>query len=228
MNAADKDAVRGLLLTSWLADLRQDRAPQPLPEMELLSATERAEVLELARFYKATLYPTPATGIEVDRVGSRLKGRIQQEQLAARQRTASLLQEGVPFGRVIQAARQDRQINARRLEAAIAVASGTVGQLETTEMPPHRLPMDKLVALLRALGLASHQMVGVVRQASLEWAQRVYAQPATQLGRTDAEVTDEERRQLLEDGEAGADQAALAGEVASVEQFCRALSSRLR
>ena len=226
MDAAEKDAVRGLLLDRWLEDLRQDRAPSPLAAMKLLSEQEIEEVLELARFYKATLYPGTVSSVDVDRLGARLQEQVLREQVEAHQEAAAAAEEASSFGAAVVGARTKRQINAHRLEEAIGLPAGTVRRLESGELPPHRLALDTMVALLRALGLASGRVVELIRWASLAWAEAAYARPATQLGRTDAQLEPGERRQLLEAEAHASDAAELAAERERIEQYCQALVSR--
>jgi RNA polymerase sigma factor (sigma-70 family) len=227
MDAADREAVKGLLLEAWIDDLRQDRRPRLLPEMNSLTQEEIAEVMALARWYKGSLHPTELDAHALNGVTSSVRSRIAQARAKERQAAEAIVAEAPSFSTLLQTALRHQGVNLQAVERTQALPARTVQQLETGQLPPHRVPLEKMVALLRGLRLVSERVVTLVRQASIAWAEQSYGQPQTQLGRIDPTLDEEERGQLLRETSAAGGDDGLGGELERIEAYCRTLAGRL-
>src|SRR5438045_2738722 len=104
MDVREKDEVKGMLLERWIEDLREDRAPKSLPEMQLLTPEEIGEVLLLARWYKASLYPTEPR-IDVDDLAASLRAAVMQDRAASQSVAADLVETTPTFGALVKGIR---------------------------------------------------------------------------------------------------------------------------
>lgn len=227
MNTPSKTTIKGLILERWLEDLRQDRPPAPLPEMAPLSERDVDELLRLARWYKAALFPARPEAAAVATLHTAVLERVRAERAAAQAGADQATASAGSFGALIRQVRAARGIAAPELDRALVIPAGTVDRLESEELPPHRLPLDKMAPLLRCLGLAMQRVVDLMRVASLTWAQSTYGAPQTRLGLIDGQVDEEERRRLLDDRRPGEQRVRLAEEIKAIERYCRLVARSL-
>lgn len=228
MESPDKEVLKGMLLDQWMEDLIEDRAPRVLPEMEQLSQYEIAETLALARWLTAMTPATP-TPAEVESVAATVSARIRREEEEEQSALAVAAKEATSFGGLLTTARRIRQLRSTDIERTLRLPNGTLDNLENGVLPPHRIAVDRMVALLRALRVTTTEVVELVRSAGFEWATRVYTQPATQLGRIDAQLRAASRHALLAEAEAAGDQRAdLLEELDRIDRYCNSLAAQLR
>lgn len=226
MQSPDKEVLKGMLVDRWMEDLRQDRAPSILPEMQELSQQEIAETLALARWLGA-VDPVSVQSAEVDSVAAAVRARVRRDDEQQGQALEDAIEQATSFGGLLAVVRRVRQVKAVDIERALRLPNGTLENLESSTVPPHRIPIDTMLALLRSLHVATSEVVELIRQAGIEWVSRVYNQPATQLGRIDSQFVDM-RHHLLTEATAQEDQRAqLAEELDRLEQYCRSLAARL-
>ena len=193
-----KEVAKGQLLDAWLEDLRSQRSPRPMPEAASLSTGEVEEVLELARWMKASLYPAATSGLAVGDLVSSVRNVMAHDEAANAQAVSETVEGSEEFGHLVSRVRRLRNIDAIRLEQALTLPSGTIRRLETGELPPHRLPVEKMLPLLRSLRLTSTLVVDLVRRTSLEWLAASFGSGLqTRLGRLDVGLSNVERRELL-------------------------------
>jgi hypothetical protein len=228
MESPDKEVLKGMLLDRWLEDLEADRAPSVLDEMQHLSQEEIAETLALARWLAAMTPATP-TPTEVESVAATVHARIRRDEEQQRQALANAAEQATSFGGLLISSRGIRQLRPAAIERALRLTSGTLDNLEKGVLPPHRIPVDQMVALLRTLRVATTKVIEFIRAAGFEWASRVYTQPTTQLGRIDSQLGAASRHALLAEATAEGDQRAeLMAELDEIERYCQALASELR
>jgi hypothetical protein len=228
MDASEREAIKGKLLDRWIEDLRQDKAPTLLPEIALLSPEERAEVLELARWYKGSLYHQSSDSQpNVEALAKGLRDFVLNEQEAEARQAERLVDAAPTFGALIREACTWRTINPRSLEQALKLPTGTINRLEVGELPPHRVPVESMLPLLRGLRLESGQVVKVLQETSITWANAAYNQAQTQLGRTDAGLTSEARRELLSEGHHDERANQYVQELTTITRYCDELARRL-
>jgi signal transduction histidine kinase len=77
----DTEAIKGRLLSLWLDDLWAEKRPRMAPELHDLSNEDITEVMDLARWCKATYAPTVLT----DEALADLKARAREAIAQARQ-----------------------------------------------------------------------------------------------------------------------------------------------
>lgn len=225
MESPDKEVLKGALLERWMEDLRQDRAPSLLPGLQQLSQQEIEETLTLARWLTA-MTPASPTVSEVDSVTASVRARIHQDDEQQGQELATVVEQATSFGGLLLVARGSRQLKPLDIERALRLPSGTLTKLENAVIPPHRIPIDTMLTLLRLLRITTSEVVELIHQAGVQWANKVYAQPASQLGRIDSQLDIESRGHLLAEATAQEDQhAELAEELESVESYCRSLAA---
>jgi hypothetical protein len=130
MDASDTEAIKGMLLDHWIEDLRQDKAPTPLPEMDQLGTDERAEILELARWYKGALYAqdpsSPREG--ADEFALRLRNDVLHVRAEERRAAAQLASAARTFGAIVRDARTRRNVDLLALERTLALPTGTLAR----------------------------------------------------------------------------------------------------
>lgn len=228
MEFPDKEVLKGMLLDRWLEDLQVDRVPTVLDEMQHLSQEEIAETLALARWLAAMTPATP-TPTEVESVAANVRARIRCDEEQQQQALTDTVEQATSFGGLLVTSRGIRQLRPAALERALRLTSGTLDNLEKGVLPPHRIPVDRMVALLRALRVATAEVVELIRVAGVEWASRVYSHPTTQLGRIDSQLGAASRHDLLAEATAEGDQRAeLIAELDVIERYCQSLTAELR
>ncbi len=228
MANSEKEVLKGLLLDRWMEDLAADRQPSILPEMNELSQQDIAETLALARWMTAAVNPVIPALSESEAVATKVRARIRRSDDHQQHELMNAMHQATSFSGLLLMARRIRQIRSSDLERQLRLPIDALTGLENGTVPPHRIAVDSMIALLRALRIATENVVELVRQSGREWAVRVYSQPATQLGRIDDQLQAEQRRALLaEDTESGEQSAQLRDELAHVEQYCQTLAARL-
>jgi hypothetical protein len=223
--ATEREVVKGRLLDAWIEDLRSDREPRVLPEMQALTAAELEEVMQLARWYKASFYPSRAPVTGIDSLVAKLREKVYQDRLSDFEQVREVAANSATFEGALRAARTRLGVETRVLEQAYSLSSGLLRQLESGQVPPHRVAVEKLAALLRGLRF-SHQIVELIRRSCLQWAETAYGTAQTQLGRIDPSVSDAERFKLLQDAAEGTDEG-LVREVERIRDYCESLERRL-
>lgn len=227
MESPDKDALKGMLLDRWMDDLRHDRSPSVLPELRQLDQHDIAETLALARWLTA-MPPTMPTPAAVDSVVAAVRARIRDDEARQHQALGEAVEQATSFGGLLLAARGVRQLKSSDLERSLKLPSGTLANLEGASVPPHRIPLNTMLRLLRALRIATGDVVNLIRQAGVEWASRVYTQPVTQLGRIDSQLDAQSRYRLLAEATAQQNQQEqLAEELERLEVYCQSLISQM-
>lgn len=228
MESPDKEVLKGMLLDRWMEDLHEDRAPSVLPEMQQLSQHEIAETLALARWLAGMSAPSP-TPTEVESVAATVCARIRREEEQEGQALAEAAEQATSFGGLLLTTRRIRQLRSTDIEQTLSLPTGMLDNLEKGVLPPHRIAVDRMVALLRSLHVASIGVVDLLREAGFEWANRVYNQPATQFGRIDSQLSTDSRHALLSEATAMGDhRAELIEELERIERYCQSLTAQLR
>lgn len=77
--AEDREELKGKLLLFWIGDLRNDLEPRFCSEAQALTESEAEEVMRLARFVKAILYPSEAPSGDVGEYAENLAARAFEE-----------------------------------------------------------------------------------------------------------------------------------------------------
>lgn len=216
--AEPREELKGRLLVLWLEDLRKDQVPQRHPEMSLLSTSDAEEVMELARFIKGSFYPS-ATTRNMECFTEDISKLFSVEQAKEEEISRSALENAASFADLIRQVIIFFNADRNALRELLNVPASTLSELERGELPPHRLPVGKMIRLLCALRLTSTGVIELIRKSSLDWAEASSHKGSARLGRVDEKVADEERVQLMdEQGEP------MAAEMARVDRFCAALS----
>jgi hypothetical protein len=220
--AEPREELKGRLLVLWLEDLKNDQAPQRYPEMGLLSTSDLEEVMGLARFIKGSFYPSAAMPSNMECFTQDLSKQLSAEIAKKEEMGRSAIENAASFGELIQQTIDLFHVDRSALRELLKVPTTTLGELETGELPPHRLPLEKAIRLLCALRLTSTGVIGLIRKSSLDWAQASSEKSSAKLGRIDRHIIDEERVELMDQqGEP------MGAEAARVERFCSALSRAL-
>jgi hypothetical protein len=217
--AEPREELKGRLLVLWLEDLRNDQVPQRHPEMALLSASDVEEVMDLARFIKSSFYPSAAMPRNMECFTEDVSRLLSLERAKEEELSRSAVENARSFADLIRQMIVLFHVDKSALRELLNVPASTLGELERGELPPHQLPVEKLIRLLCALRLTSVSVIEVIRKSSLDWAEASSHIGSERLGRVDGKIADEERAGLMdEQGEP------MAAEVGRVEKFCSALS----
>ena len=228
MDAEEKEVIKGMLLDRWISDLRQDLTPTVLSEMEHLTPQEIDETLRLARWMAAALAPVTPPIAEADAVAATVLAQIQSE-TKQHEILSDVVKQATSFAGLILTARSIRKVRIPELERALRLREGMIEGLEYAKIPPHRVPSESLVTLLRALHVAAIDVVPLIRADSVQWAQSAYSQASTQLGRVDTRLGAAQRYLLLaEAAQHDNPQRELAEELQQIEQFCEVVAEQLR
>lgn len=217
-----REELKGRLLVRWLEDLKNEKEPGLYEEMSLLSPAEAEEVMNLARFAKASFYP--GEGLSDD-VGScaRVMSRSFAEELAKQiEANRATVRNARSFGELIRTIVKSLSVDQSALRDLVKLPNSVLRDLETGQLSPHRVPLEKMVKLLLILRLTCEEVVELVRKSSLEWTNSVYSRTPTRLGRIGLEVSGNERARLL------SDPTAASGEQREIEEFCSGLAKALR
>jgi hypothetical protein len=220
--AEPREELKGRLLVLWLEDLKNDQAPQRYPEMGLLSNFDLEEVMDLARFIKGSFYPSAGMPGNMESFMKDLSKLLSAEITKEEEMGRTAIENAASFGELIQQTIALFHVDRSALRELLKVPTATLGELETGELPPHRLPLEKTIRLLCALRLTSTGVIGLIRKSSLDWAQSSSGKGSARLGRIDRHVVDEDRVELMEEREQP-----ISAEAARVEEFCSALSRAL-
>lgn len=220
----EEEALKGRLLDAWIEDLRNDRPPRALPGMEELTPDVREEVLRLARWSKATFHPSQVPDSEVSALAKSLREGVYGKRQEEIRWTDQLIAQGKGFGASLRAARLHLDIDARALEERCTLSEGHIAHLESDQLPPHRIAVDKMLLLLRHLRFSGN-IVDVIRRSCLEWAAVAYGREQTQLARIDHTVSDSKRVELLQNTSRDTKDA-LEREKRRIQQYCQDLASQ--
>jgi hypothetical protein len=217
--AEPREELKGRLLVLWLEDLRNDQVPQRHPEMALLSTSDVEEVMGLARFIKGSFYPSAATPRDMESFTEDVSRLLSVERAKEEEMSRSAVEKARSFADLIRQMIVLFHVDRSALRELLNVPASTLSELEGGELPPHRLPVEKLIRLLCALRLTSTGVIGLIRKSSLDWAEASSQKGSARLGRVDEKVSDKERAELMdEQGQP------MAAEVGRVNKFCSALS----
>ncbi len=219
--ADEREALKGRLLNLWLQDLKNDRPPGIYPEVGTLSPTELEELMGLARFIKGNLYPSSSMPVNVDSFAAKLAHVVFQERKDQIEINQSFIKNAETFSQLVFHTLGSLRIDRANLQRSLTLPQATLSDLETEKMPPHRLPVKTMVRLLVALRLASAEIVNLIRKSSREWALRTYPAGQTQLGRIDPSLSNEERRNVMQD------QGELNKEFEWIDSYCSRLHEEL-
>ncbi|OGO52534.1 MAG: hypothetical protein A2148_08550 [Chloroflexi bacterium RBG_16_68_14] len=222
---AESEAVKGMILDAWIEDLGSDRSPRTIPEMGTLTPEELEELMQLARWYKASFFASQSVQTDVDSMAATLRERVYEDRASELELVAMLTGNAITFGSALQAARARLGVEPEVLEQAHALPRGVVSQLEAGKLPPHRVAIDKMVVLLQGLRF-SQQVLDLIRRSCIEWAASAYGQAQTQLGRIDRSLNNVERLRLLQDAAGEADEG-LSKELDQIREYCNTLEARL-
>lgn len=228
MALTDKDILKGMLLDRWTEDLRQDRPPSTLPEMQQLTQQEIVEVLAQARWLITLVEPAAPPSSELQSVLAEVRARIERHEEQQDQTLGDAVSRATSFGDLLLLSRRARKVRVADLERDLKLSAGMLSNLETAKVPPHRIPISTMAALLRALRIARSEVVEFVYQAGFTWANSAYTRTATQLGRIDAQPGTASRHDLLSEAATHDDHPAqLAEELEQLERYCQSLSAQL-
>lgn len=221
MKQQDRDTVKGELLLLWLEDLRCDREPRICPEMQSLAPDEIREVMSLARFLKAAEWQSEVS-VDLDKYARTISERVLLRNVCEAQHTAQLIQSSPEFPDMLREAINSLSIDRRGLQESLALPRHTLSDLESGRMPPHRLPLDTMLKLLRAVRADTKDVVSLIRRSALRWANSTYQRGQVQLGRVDLSLSDDTRVRVMRD-----DNGVLAQEVARIHKYCDDLAAKL-
>lgn len=213
----ERNDLKGSLLNHWIEDLKNDRPPGMYPEVDSLSPEEIEDVLGLARFVKGNLYPSNAMPVDVYAYASELGRLVSQQRKDQIELNRSAIGQSESFGKLVSRQIGYCRIDRNALQQAVAIPRNALPEIETEQMPPHRLQVESMVRLLVALRLASTEVIDLVKRSAREWAFRVYSCGQTQLGRIDVSLTNEERQRLMED------RGDLDKELTRIDSYCERL-----
>lgn len=216
-----REELKGKLLLLWLDDLKNDRKPGVYPEMQMLAPAEIEEVMSLARFVKTTFFPSETPQTSLGEYASRLARRVFRERDRLKEANRVLAAKSVSFGELVRTAMVSQGIDRIALLDSLGLPATTLTEIEAGRLPPHRLPVDRMVRLLTALSLAFREVIDAIRNSSLRWANTEYSKTQTQLGRLDVAMQGDERRKLMQDNDS------LDDETERIEFYCAQLSKIL-
>jgi hypothetical protein len=217
-----REELKGRLLGRWLADLKDEKEPGLYEELNFLSPTEIEEVMDLARFAKATFHPSETLHDEVISCAQVLSRSLSEDLAKQIDANRATIRTARNFGEVFRATVKSSGVDQSAMRGLVKLPNSVLRDLETGQLSPHRVPLEKMVKLLVILRLTGEEVVDLVRKSSLEWANSVYCRTPTRLGRVGLEVSGDERARLL------SDQAAASDEQRKIEEFCSGLASALR
>jgi hypothetical protein len=210
----ESEEIKGRLLVQWIEDLKNDKKPGYYLESENLSESDTEELLELARFLKAAVFPSTNPVGETADHAANLRIMAQREyndQVAANRILAEKMSN---FSELVREAASSQRVNMQALQNSLGIPGSVYDEIQSGTLPPHRLPIDKMTRLLFALRLGFKDVVSVIRKSSTQWLIRDYSKDQTQLARIDATLSNAERRNLMEARGDGA------GEVNRIENYC--------
>jgi hypothetical protein len=217
-----REELKGRLLVRWLEDLKSEKEPGLYEEMSLLSPAEVEEVMDLARFAKANFYPGDGLSDDVGSCARVMSKRFAEELARQIEANRAVVRSARSFGELIRTIVKSLSIDRSALRDLIKLPNSVLRDLETGQLAPHRVPLQKMVRLLLILRLTCEDVVELVRKSSLEWTNSVYSCTPTRLGRIGLDVSADERARLLRDP------AAASGEQREIEEFCSGLAKALR
>lgn len=217
----ERDELKGKLLLLWLEDLRNDREPRICSEVESLKPDDIREVMALARFLKAAEWQSEVS-VDLDKYAQSVSERVLRDNLRDAQHTADIIQASITFSNLLCDAINSLKIDRGGLQESLVLPRYTLSDLESGRMPPHRLPVETMLKLLRTLRADTKEVVSLIRRSALQWATSTYQQGQVQLGRVDPFMSDEERVRLMRN-----DNADLTREVARIDKYCADLTVRL-
>lgn len=97
--------------------------------------------------------------------------------------------------------------------------------IEVSQAPPIRLPIDAMLSLLRKFQLNMPNVIQLIQSSTLKWIGETYPKSETQIARIDFGVKDWERRLLLEDSEEKQEE--LSNELHRLEKYINELKQKL-
>lgn len=218
--AEPREEVKGRLLVLWLQDLRNDQAPQHHPEMSLLSTADVEEVMGLARFIKGTFYPSAATPRNMEHFSQGISKLLLVERAKEEEMSRSAVENAASFGDLLHQIIVLFHVERSALRELLDMPTSTLSELERGELPPHRLPTEKLIRLLCALRLTSTNVVGLIKKSSLDWVEASSREGSAGL---DGTLPDEARPELTDER-----QEPIAAELARIDHFCSTLLWAMR
>jgi hypothetical protein len=209
-------------MTDPREDLKGEKEPGLYEEITPLSPAEVEEVMNLARFAKAAFYTSEVTYDDLGSFARDVSRRFSEELGKQIEANKVAIRDARSFGGLVRTVVKSLDIDQSALRDLVKLPNSVLRDLETGQLSPHRIPIEKMVRLLLTLRLTCAEVVELVRKSSLEWTESVYNRTATKLGRIDLDITGDERTGLM-DGQAGASE-----ERQKVEEFCSGLAHTLR
>lgn len=217
-----REELKGRLLVRWLEDLKNEKEPGFYEEIDLLSPGDVEEVMELARFTKASFYPSEGLADDVGLSARAISKNFAEDVARQIEANRAAVRNARNFGELMRTIVKSLHIDQSALRDLIKLPNSVLRDLETGQLSPHRVPLEKMVKLLLILRLTCEEVVELVRKSSLEWTNSVYSQTPTSLGRIGLDVSTDERARLL------TNRAAASGEQREIEEFCTGLARALR
>jgi transcriptional regulator with XRE-family HTH domain len=195
-----KEAILGRYLSAWVEDLRAGRSPEVDQQcLEELSEIEIRELLETARFTKALLFPTEPTQGQSSTIQSRLGQlvfEVRQKQLASGRVIAYSSKD---FGQCLRTARTSLGLSIEELSSECEVPGRLLEDVEEGKRSPIRVPVAKMVNLVLRLYIGLDQVVDLIKASAEGWARETFPKNQVQFGRIGKDITERERRKLLEE-----------------------------
>lgn len=197
MTTPSEEELMARLLSAWLEDLRHDREPRPSDLVERLPAEKSAEIMDLARWYKAVLYPTSGTAANVDTLAANIGKRVMSTRQTEAADVAESVRAASSFDEILRSAAAQLHIDLANLEEACGLAKMELLQVAAGTQPGHRLPIEAMVRVFRGLRLPT-AAVDTLRRSSLEWAKSQAREAQVQLNRPSAAAAELESTRDLE------------------------------
>lgn len=224
-----KEAILGRYLSAWVDDLRAGRSPEvDQGAIDELSEGEIRELLATARFTKALLFPTEQTQGQPSTFRSslgQLVFEVREKQLA---NGRAIVHSSKDFGQCLRSARTSLGLSIEELSSDCEVRGRLLEEVEEGKRSPIRVPVAKMVNLLLRLYIGFDDAVELVKASAERWARETFPIPQTQFGRIGKDLTERERRDLLEGAGIAEVDASLERELDRAATYAAALRQKLQ
>lgn len=220
-----KEAIKTRLLSKWLDNLRETRQLEITPEIEQLDVSDIEEVIALARFAKGVAFPTPLPNGKVAQICEIIKKMAVSEHKEWVQEVKQKVKHADNFGQLISTMIDEFNLTRGELSTELGIHEGLMRDIEVSQAPPIRLPIDAMLSLLRKFQLNMPNVIQLIQSSTLKWIGETYPKSETQIARIDFGVKDWERRLLLEDSEEKQEE--LSNELHRLEKYINELKQKL-
>ncbi len=221
----EKESIKAKILARWLDDLRNDRQPEILGDINSLDDSDIEEILGLARGMKAVMFPSSLGDKEISEIREIIMAKIASEQEQYMSERTLAVQQAKDFGQLISSLIDKLGIDKNEFVSGLGIHEQVLIDIETGKTPPIRLPIDAMLTLLNGLGITTKNMLDLIKHSTLNWISRTYSASEMQLARIDFTIKDWERRLFLETSKLESDE--LKKELQRLAKYLNKIEQRL-